>query len=79
MGTASWAGLLAYAAVVILEGLGVLALSIGVGGGFGISAAVLEGKSNEEIARWGYWGTTAGALIGIPLTICVCVLVGQSS
>ncbi len=70
---------LAYATLVMLEGLGVLGLSIGVGGGFGVAAAVLEGKSNEEIARWGYWGTTAGALIGVPLTVCACVLIGRSS
>lgn len=63
---------------MILEGLGVMLASIGIGGAFGIAAAVLEGKSNEEITRWGYWGTTAGVVLGVPLTICAFVLMGRS-
>jgi hypothetical protein len=62
---------------LILEGLGVMLASIGIGGAFGIAAAVLEGKPNEEIARWGYWGTTAGVVLGIPLTISAFVLIAR--
>lgn len=65
-------------ASLVLEGMAVMGGSIGICGAFGIAAAVLEGKSNEEIARWGYWGTTAGVVVGIPLTICACVLMGRS-
>lgn len=70
-------GGLVYASVV-LEGMAVLGGSIGICGAFGVAGAVLEGKSNEEIARWGYWGTTAGVVIGVPLTICACVLMDRS-
>lgn len=62
----------------ILEGMGVMLGSIGICGAFGIAAAVLEGKSSDEIARWGYWGTTAGVLIGVPLTISAYVLMARS-
>ena len=62
----------------ILEGVGVMLASIGICGGCGIAAAVLEGKSNEEITRWGYWGTTAGVLIGLPLMLSAFVLMGRS-
>lgn len=72
------AGELFLSGSLVLEGMAVLGGSIGICGAFGVAAAVLEGKPNDEIARWGYWGTTAGVVVGIPLTICACVLMGRS-
>jgi uncharacterized protein YqgC (DUF456 family) len=59
---------------LILEGLGVMLTSIAICGALGIAAAVLEGKPDEEVARWGYWGTTIGVLLGIPLTLSAFVV-----
>lgn len=52
--------------------------STGIWGAAGIAAAVLERKTNEEITRWGFWGTTIGFVLGLPLTICTVVLLGRS-
>ena len=74
-------GLNLYATFVstVLEGSGVMLASMGICGGAGITAAVLERKPNDEIARWGYWGTTVGFVFGLPLTICALVLIQRSS
>jgi hypothetical protein len=63
----------------VLEGFAVMLTSVGICGAAGIFGAVVEGKSTEEITRWGYWGTAVGFALGVPLTICAFVLIGRSS
>lgn len=67
-----------YFAVLVLEGLAVMGLSIAICGAAGVAAAVLEERTNEEIARWGYWGTTVGFVFGVPLTLVAFVLLGRN-
>jgi hypothetical protein len=47
-----------------------LIMSMAIGSGLGITIATLEGRSNKEIERSGFQGTTVGFLAGLFLSIC---------
>jgi len=61
----------------ILEGFAALGTSVGILTATAIAAGVLEHRSTETITRWAYIGTTAGFVLGVPLTICAFVLLGR--
>jgi len=48
----------------------VLITSTGIGGGLGVTMAVLEGRPKAEIDLWGSRGTAAGFLVGLFLMVC---------
>ena len=43
----------------------VLIMSMAIGSGLAVTIATLEGRPNKEIERWGFYGTTAGFLVGL--------------
>lgn len=48
---------------------GVLATAPAIGGGLGITSAVLLRRPNWEIELWGYWGTAVGCVTGLVLAV----------
>lgn len=52
--------------------------SMAIGSGIGITAAVLERKSNKTITRWGYLGTAFGCVFGFLLMLCAWVALERS-
>jgi hypothetical protein len=52
-----------------MEMVDVLVTCMAFGGGFGVTVAVLEGRSKAEVDLWGSRGTAAGFLVGLFLVI----------
>lgn len=54
----------------MLEMAEVLATFTGIGGGLGVTVAILEGRPKDEVELWGSRGTAVGFLLGLFLMIC---------
>jgi len=50
---------------------GVLATAPAIGGGLGITGAVLCRRPNWEVELWGYWGTAVGCVTGLVLAVLI--------
>jgi hypothetical protein len=62
----------------VLEALAAMLTSVGICGAAAITAAVLTGKGDAEISRWGYWGTAIGFIGGIPVAIYALAISGRA-